>query len=235
MVPGRHNCFDTGMSRIIVITGTDTGVGKTLLTGLLAAHLVREGVQVAALKPICSGDREDARFLRRAVKDALPLAAINPWHFRAPIAPLLAARQAKAAVSLEEVVAHIRSVANHAEVVLVEGAGGLLSPLGEGFSTRELQAKLNARLLIVAANRLGAVNHVRLTLAALPPRPARQAQVILMAPAQPDAASRSNPVLLREFLAPGQWQTLPHFQDTGDFQAMLAQRGVRRVLEALLN
>ena len=63
MVPGRHNCFDTGMSRIIVITGTDTGVGKTLLTGLLAAHLVREGVQVAALKPICSGDREDARFV----------------------------------------------------------------------------------------------------------------------------------------------------------------------------
>lgn len=223
------------MSRIILITGTDTGVGKTLLTGLLAADLARQGVQVAALKPICSGDREDALFLRRALKNNLPLEVINPWHFRAPVAPLLAARRAKTAVRLHEVAAHIRSVAVHAEVVLVEGAGGLLSPLGEGFSTRELQATLKARLILVAANRLGAVNHVRLTLAALPPRPARLARVVLMSPLRPDAASRTNALLLGEFLAPGQCQTLPRFPHPVDFQAMLAQRGVKRVLEALLN
>ena len=79
------------MKQTIFITGTDTGVGKTVLTALLAQFLRGRGVSVAALKPVCSGGREDARALRHALGGALTLDEINPWHFRAAVAPALAA------------------------------------------------------------------------------------------------------------------------------------------------
>ena len=124
------------MQRIIVITGTDTAVGKTVLTALLAHHLRGLGVSVAALKPICSGNRSDAKLLRAAAGKVLSLDEINPWHFRASLAPLLAARQQKVRVGWREVLASVHSVAHLFPVMLVEGAGGILSPLVEGFSTR---------------------------------------------------------------------------------------------------
>src|SRR3989442_15923905 len=80
-------------SRILFVTGTDTGVGKTILTSLLARHLRERGVAVAALKPICSGGRADARALHSSLDGTLTLDEINPWHFRAPLAAQLAARR----------------------------------------------------------------------------------------------------------------------------------------------
>ncbi len=222
------------MQRIIIITGTDTGVGKTLLSALLATHLARNGVRVAALKPICSGGRDDARVLRRALDHTLPLETINPWHFPAPVAPLLAARKAGRAVTLREVTAHVRAVARDFEMVLVEGAGGLLSPLGEGFSTRELITALEARAIIVAANKLGAVNHIRLTLEALPAPFAKKSRIVLMSTAKPDGASRSNAALLAEWVGRNRLMTLPHFSNSGDFEAMLAAPRVNELLDRLL-
>jgi len=81
------------MKQTLFITGTDTGVGKTVLTALLVKFLRGRGVNAAALKPVCSGDRSDARKLFAVMDGALPLDKINPWHFRAAIAPLLAARR----------------------------------------------------------------------------------------------------------------------------------------------
>src|SRR6266581_5133714 len=112
-------------SRILFITGTDTGVGKTVLTSLLARHLCERGVAVAALKPICSGGRADARALHSSLNGALTLDEINPWHFRAPLAPLIAARREQRRVELANVLAHVRRIEGRFEVVLVEGAGGL--------------------------------------------------------------------------------------------------------------
>ena len=162
--------FDVaGMKRTtFFITGTDTGVGKTVLTALLARYLRERGVNAAALKPICSGGRDDARALRAAMKDALTPDEINPWHFRAPIAPLLAARRERKQVRLADVLAHVRAMQKRFDVVLVEGAGGLLSPLGGNFDSRDLIAALCATPMVVCPNRLGAVNQVLLTLAALP-------------------------------------------------------------------
>jgi dethiobiotin synthetase len=134
------------------------------------------------------------------MRGALKLDEINPWHFRAPLAPLLAARKERERVELREVVAHIHGISQRFQFVLVEGAGGLLSPLGEYFSTRELIGALGAEVLIVARNQLGAVNHVRLTLEALPPIIAARARVVLMSPARHNTASRTNPKLLGEFM-----------------------------------
>src|SRR5436190_23617869 len=106
------------MSRIIVITGTDTGACKTVLTALLACHARASGVTVAALKPICSGGRDDARLLRAATKRALSPDEINPWHWRAPLAPVLAARGEGKRVALREVVAHVHAVSRRFALVL---------------------------------------------------------------------------------------------------------------------
>ena len=127
------------MKRIFFITGTDTGVGKTVLTALLTQFLRERGVNAAALKPICSGGRDDAReIISPRWTATLSLDEINPWHFRAPIAPLLAARRERKRVRLSEVLAQIRAMQKRFDVLLVEGAGGLLSPLGENFNSRDL-------------------------------------------------------------------------------------------------
>ncbi len=223
------------MQRIIVISGTDTDVGKTVLTALLTSHLRAYGVSVAALKPICSGGRDDARILRRAMHNALTLDAINPWHFRAPIAPLLAARKESGPVNLREVVAHIHTIAHRCQITLVEGAGGLLSPLGEGFSTRELISALGAEVMIVALNQLGVINHVRLTVEALPPLVAARARVALMSPPRADAATQSNVELLGEFVPREHVIVLPRFHKASDVDHMLKRAAVRRSLDALLH
>ena len=92
----------------LLITGTDTGVGKTVVASLLASSLRRSGFAVAALKPFCSGGRGDAVALREAAGNVLSLDHTNPWHFAAALAPLLAARQVGKRVRLPEVLAWAR-------------------------------------------------------------------------------------------------------------------------------
>jgi dethiobiotin synthetase len=187
------------VKRIFFITGTDTGAGKTLLAALLANHLRSRGVKAAALKPICSGGRSDARRLRAAMEGALALDEINRWHFRAAIAPSLAARAEKKKVKLTQAVALVRRMQKKFDVLLVEGAGGLLSPLGEDFNSRDFILALDAVPMIAAPNRLGVVNHVLLTLEALPKRFHARACVVLMPQRKPEISAKSNAGLLAEF------------------------------------
>jgi dethiobiotin synthetase len=199
-------------SQILFITGTDTGVGKTVFAALATVYLRQNGFRVAGLKPLCSGGRDDARTLQAAAGKALSLAEVNPWYFRAPLAPVLAARKEKRQVRLREVVTHIRRIARRFEVVVVEGAGGLLSPLGEGFDSRDLIKALNATPIIVCANKLGAVNQVRLVVEALPRAAARNARIVLVNPKRPDAVSETNLELLKEFVAPSRLRVMPWVQ-----------------------
>jgi dethiobiotin synthetase len=219
--------------RFVFITGTDTGVGKTVLTSLLARHLRERGVAVAALKPICSGGRSDARALRSALDGALTLDEINPWHFRAPLAPVLAARREHRRVDLAEVLAHLRNVQRRFDVVLVEGAGGLLSPLGEDFNARDLIGALRAVPIVVCPNRLGVVNHVLLTVETLPRVVACRAAVVLMAPHRPDLASRTNPLFLAGILGPNRVHEFPWLSVAVASGRALASSRVWRILEAL--
>ncbi len=197
------------MPRTLFITGSDTGVGKTVLTALLIRRLRQLGLPALAVKPFCSGGRDDAEILRAAQDDEVTLDALNPWAFRAPLTPLLAARQEKRPVPLEEALRYLRTAARVAPTLVVEGAGGLLSPLGEGYSARELIARLRASVLVVCANRLGAINQARLTLAALPAPGRASAKLVLMAQAHPDSATAGNVAVLRELLGPERVWTLP--------------------------
>jgi len=209
-------------------------VGKTVLTALLAGHLRAAGVSVAALKPISSGKRTDAHLLRRAMGNALTLDEINPWHFDLPIAPLLAARHRGERAELRDVLAHIWKIAHRFDTVLVEGAGGLLSPLGEGFSTRELIVELSADVFIAAKNQLGVVNHVRLTLEALPPLIGGRARVVLMSPARDGAVGRTNHGLLAEFIGEPRLSKLKWFRRAEDLETNLRAPQTHAALASLL-
>jgi dethiobiotin synthetase len=199
-----------GMRRgTIFITGTDTGVGKTTLAVLLTRYLVRQGMHVGACKPLCSGDRADALGLQDACAGALPLDEVNPWHFRAPLAPVLAARREGVRVTKAMVLRHLRRARRRFDVIVIEGAGGLLTPLGEAFDARDLVAGLRALPVVVCPNRLGAVNQARLVLAALPPWASARAVVVLVNQLQPDLSSRTNAGLLREWVGPGRVLVLP--------------------------
>jgi dethiobiotin synthetase len=187
-------------SQIIFVTGTDTGVGKTVIAAELTRQLRKGQRSVVALKPICSGDRADARALRAAAGGTIALDKVNPWHFRAALAPMLAARRERRPVALRDVVAHIRRMASMFGCAVVEGAGGLLSPLGEGFDSRDLIRALKATPIIVAPNRLGAVNQVRLVLDALPHDAARKARIVLISQKSRDAAASTNAALLAEYI-----------------------------------
>jgi dethiobiotin synthetase len=221
------------LKRTLFITGTDTGVGKTVLTALLTRFLRQCGVNAVALKPICSGGRADARVLRAAMDGALSLDEINPWHFRAPISPLLAARRERKRVLLAGVLAHIRAMQKRFDVLLVEGAGGLLSPLGENFNSRDLILALRATPLVAAPNRLGAVNHILLTLAALPRGAAATARVVLMSPSKRDAAALTNAKMLAGLFDAKRIFTLPWLGEDFSAGEVLKSQQVRRTLCAL--
>lgn len=229
MKGGGQRAAGGGQGRIVVVTGSDTGVGKTVLTALLTRRWRAQGINAVALKPLCSGGREDAVALHAANDGALPLDEVNPWHFRAALAPALAARQADRRVKLANVVARVRAVAARFEVVLVEGAGGLLSPLGEGFDNRDLLSALGAVPVVVVPNRLGAVNQARLVIEALPMRACRHASVVLMDMPDADAAARSNAALLRACLPDLRVVRLPWLKRSG----AASGRGVQAALREL--
>jgi dethiobiotin synthetase len=202
------------MTKTIVVTGTDTGVGKTALTALLARHARRLGANVAALKPIASGDRADAAWLVNAQDGHPDLSVINPWHFPAALSPLLAARRQHQCVPLPSLLRHLRQAKQEFDFLLVEGAGGLLSPLGEGFDTRTLIARLRAQAVVVCPNRLGAVGQARLVLAALPPAAAETAMIVLIHPSVRDASTESNAVLLAEYIGAERVLTFPWLSES---------------------
>ena len=166
-----------------------------MLTGLFVLFLRRMGVNAVALKPFCSGSRADARHLRFMQDNALTLDEINPFYFREPLAPLVAARKHGRNISFERVANFIRS--HQRRHVLVEGAGGLLTPLGEGFTILDIARELKANLIIVAPNKLGVINQAMLAL-----RAAGTAQLVLMRQKRPDASAKYNWAIVRELAAP---------------------------------
>jgi dethiobiotin synthetase len=155
------------------ITGTDTGVGKTLVAAALAAHLRRKGVEVGVMKPVETGvqaespTRSDAQWLRQAaqVDDALSL--INPYQFSPPVAPLAAARLAGETIVVERIIDAFHELALRHRYMIVEGAGGLCVPLTTKLSVLDLLATLNLPTVLVGRSTLGGVNHALLSLSAL--------------------------------------------------------------------
>jgi dethiobiotin synthetase len=188
------------LGKIIFVTGTDTGVGKTILTGLLVNHLRAAGVHALAMKPFCSGGRADVRLLRGMQDAVLTEEEINPFYFPEPIAPLISARRRKRLISLGEVVQRIKKTAARCECLLVEGSGGLLVPLGEKYLVSDLIKRLDCDVIVVARNQLGTINHTLLTVNALKRFGVKNIVVALVGTSKKDASVEKNLEVLREFL-----------------------------------
>ena len=150
----------------LFVTGTDTGVGKTFV-GCALAHAWRAaGRRVGVVKPVetgVEGEPEDARALATAAGDASPLDDVCPYRFRAPLAPSVAAALEGRTVDVDRIAALITRRAGTVDVLLVEGAGGLLVPITGTTTWLDLVVRLRLPMLLVAANRLGTVNHSALT------------------------------------------------------------------------
>lgn len=171
------------------ITGTDTGIGKTVVTGALAARARQLGLSVAAMKPIESGiderdvtdggPRSDAERLRVATGGADPLSLIRPYVLSEPLTPMVAAARAGITIDFAVLDAARDTLAASRDLLLVEGAGGLLAPITESLSFLDLFARWHCELIIVAGNRLGVLNHVLLTVRAAEARAVPVRAVIL--------------------------------------------------------
>jgi dethiobiotin synthetase len=166
------------VSRSFFVTGTDTGIGKTLATAALLRRLREAGVAVAGMKPIAAGAmagpegpaNEDALLLQRESSARHPYATVNPVLFEPAIAPHIAAEEAGVAIDVGRIAAAHEKLCASAEVVLAEGAGGFLVPLDGGRSCADLPAILGMEVLLVVGLRLGCLNHALLTAAAIESR-----------------------------------------------------------------
>lgn len=206
-----------------------------MLTALLLSHLRQTGSRAFALKPFSSGGRADAVLLHALQDGDLTLEEINPFYFPEPLAPLVAARKRRRRIQLDDVLNHIQRITSSLlslekrkgksenSTLLIEGAGGLLTPLGDGFNLRDLVRALtrkiiskssnqhpasSVRVIIVAPNRLGTINHTLLTIRAFQTQGVRPIKVVLMECDTPSVsrithhASRSNPSILAQLISP---------------------------------
>lgn len=160
------------MGRAILVTATDTGAGKTFVAALLGAALGREGIAVRPLKPVESGCGpgedgkpfpEDASILRDAIAPDLALSEVCLYALPDPVSPHLAAQAAGTTIDDARIRGAIARAADSCDVVLVEGAGGVTVEIREGYSFADLARDAALPVLVVAENRLGVLNHLRLT------------------------------------------------------------------------
>jgi len=149
------------------VTGTDTEVGKTVVTAGLLRAFARAGRGAVGMKPVAAG-MEDGRYAdverhRAAGNRAAPDHLANPYAFEPPIAPHIAAALAGVEIRIETIVAAHRELAGHADVVIVEGAGGFMIPLNDRETSADLVSALGIPVILVVGMRLGCLNHALLT------------------------------------------------------------------------
>ncbi len=200
------------MDRSFLITGTDTGIGKTTVGCAIAAGLAARGLRVGVSKPVETGCAEgvagelvpsDAVRLRYFAASTEALDTICPYRFRAPLAPFVAARREGRSVDLVLLEEIIAGCCSRHDVTLVEGAGGLLVPLTGRKTFADLAAQCGLPLLVVVGNRLGALNHAQLTIDWARRGGLEVAGYVVNALSDgSDAATESNAESLRELLGP---------------------------------
>lgn len=210
------------MTRGLFIAGTDTGVGKTFVTAGIASVCRQRGLRVGVYKPVASGcdpqapHEHDAWILWYAAGQPLELAAVCPQSFVAPLAPHLAAEAEGRAVDEARLLSGL-DVWREFDLVLVEGVGGLMSPLSRRRYVIDLAVEIGWPLVVVSANRLGTINHTLQTLCvASTYAPGLPVAGLVLNDVGRDDSSRTNAAELRSRCAPpllasvaaGNWHAL---------------------------
>jgi dethiobiotin synthetase len=206
----------------LLVTGTGTGVGKTVATAALACHARLAGIDVAVCKPVQTGSPHDDD-----LADVGRLSGVTDlhgaWRYPEPLAPRAAAKRAGLALPTRaELVESVRAA--QSALTLVEGAGGLLVEIGARMTLRDLAVNLAAPVLVVVAAEIGTLNHTALTLEALAAKGVSCAGLVIGSwPAEPDVAEMDNREALAE-LAPvrGMLPAGAGALSAADFEAMSA-------------
>jgi dethiobiotin synthetase len=175
------------VDRGIFITGTDTGVGKTYVAAGIAAALRSRGANVGVMKPVETGCRirsgalipADALRLVRAARAHDPLALINPYRFRKPLAPSVAAALEGKKIQVSRIMHAYRTLLRRHDFMIIEGAGGIMVPLARNYLYLDLARSIGLPVVVVARPGLGTINHTLLTVAALGERGISIAGVVI--------------------------------------------------------
>jgi dethiobiotin synthetase len=187
----------------LLVTGTDTGIGKTVIAGAIANWFRRQGNHVAVMKPAGSGCvrrreglvSEDAEFLAHCADASHPLDVICPVRYAEPLAPAIAAERATEPLDWEAINRSIAAMSKSSDVMVVEGVGGLMVPMDERHTFLDVARWLKLPTIVVARPNLGTINHTLLTVNALRAAGVKVAGVVINRyPAQSaDVASETNP------------------------------------------
>jgi dethiobiotin synthetase len=191
------------------VTATDTAVGKTVVTAGLATAFRARGRDVAIFKPVQSGALADD-----PTGDAALLGADCVYSFAAPLAPLVAARAEGKTIELEPILARAQKLASEHEILLIEGAGGLLVPLAPGLDIAGLAVALGLPLIVVARAGLGTVNHTLLTIEAARARGLAVAGVVLNG--ESDMSTANNATLIEAGSGAPVLARIPRLTDPAD-------------------
>ena len=154
----------------IFVAGTDTGIGKTIVAGALAAALRLRGKRVGVMKPISCGGREDAEFLAASAVAFDDLNLINPINLKLPLSPNIASEMEEKPIDLKKITAAHKKLKAKYDYLVIEGCGGLLVPVSGKFYVVDLIKLLKAETILVSRAGLGAINHSLLSLEALAKR-----------------------------------------------------------------
>lgn len=208
----------------LFITGTDTGIGKTFVACGIAVLLRESGYRVGVMKPAETGcvERdgvlfpEDAVKLKEASACDVPLEKICPYRFREPLAPSVAAEREGAKIDVDRLIDIYDEISAAHDLTLVEGAGGLMVPLLPSYTCADFARVLKLPMLVVAPNRLGAINHLVLTLEHASCRGLRVLGYVLNAfQDEPSLAAESNLTALSVLTGVPCWGEIPHSFDFG--------------------
>jgi len=156
----------------LFITGTDTGVGKTLIAGAVARILTDKGLKVGVFKPIATGCRRswdgfvgsDTEFLAHCANSDLSLSTITPVGYPTPAAPIVSAACDGPAIDFNRIAAAYRDICQNSDIVIVEGIGGVRVPLTAEFDLLDLAVEFALPVVIVARPNLGTINHTLMTI-----------------------------------------------------------------------
>ena len=184
------------------------------------------------MKPFCSGGTADVDLIQAIQGADATRDEVNPFCFPDPVAPLVAARKRRQRIRLPQVLRAICGMEKRCERLIVEGSGGLLVPLGEGFTVADVIANLECDVVVVGKNKLGTINHTLLTAEALRARSVTWIKVVLMGQSSAESSARSNAAILGETLANIGIFSLPYL-GAGAVSAAAVERNVRKIKKTL--
>ncbi len=160
------------MEKGVFVTGSDTGVGKTVIAGAIAAAIKAQGLDVGVMKPVASGAKEiggklvseDTVYLKKIIDCTDDGDLVNPIRFKPPIAPTMAASKTGVPIDIDKIWKAYEELTNKHDFVVVEGVGGLMVPIDDTLFVADLVRKMDLALVIVSRDYLGTINHTLLTL-----------------------------------------------------------------------